>query len=455
MFIDHILVPQSLKIIFPANPIMAQAGLEELKKRGIEKQPFGHDFVYRFPESREMPPMSPLELASDLEKKQQKAIAFYFHIPFCPKPCHFCHYYKEAIPTGKTVEKYLTGLKVELTAYRSLISDKAKVQSVFFGGGTPTLLTPQQLNDLLEFFSQLFPLKKKTEVSVESSPETLSEKKLGLLREGGFNRLSIGSQDLDEAVLSKSGRAHSPKQAETAVKLARNAGFENINMDFIYGLPGQSPKGWRETVDKALQLDLESVVASDLRVQKNTPFFTWKKQLFPSVKEMREMYYCFVDEFLEGGYFQQFPYQFVKKGREMLFLENQWGSGNYIGIGASSCSFVAGWDYNNAVPLHRYLERVNENSISASTGKRLSQEEKMLRFAALGLKRSGANRRDNGASKKKFKEEFGVSIGSVFGNTITELLEIGLLKEARGYVGLDYGGLFFHDEVARRFFRKQ
>ncbi len=428
--------------------------LEYLRGNGIEKRVFGHDFVYRFPESEQMPRLNPPELALDLGKTGQSKLAFYFHIPFCTKFCNFCHYYKEALPSGKIVEKYLIALKKELAVYRKLITSRVKVQSIFLGGGTPTLLKGEQLNDLLESFAGIFPFGRRTEVSIESSPETLSQEKLFALREAGFNRLSIGSQDFDENVLRASNRAHSPRQAEKAVENARSAGFENINMDLIYGLPRQSAKSWERTMQIARGIELESITASDLRVQRNTAFFSWKREQFPSVEEMRKMYHCFIETFLRGGYLQQFPYQFVKRGKEMQFLENQWNSGKFIGIGASSCSFASGWDYNNTFPLHRYLHAIEERGIAAALGKRLSREEEMKRFVALGLKKSGLNRENSGVGKKEFIDKFGVGINEMFEGVIEKLKEIGLIEENKNRIELSYNGLFFHDEVAREFMQK-
>ena len=177
-----------------------------------------------------------------------------------------------------------------------------------------------------------------------------------------------------------------------------------------------------------------------------------KKESFPSVSEMMEMYYCFVETFFDAGYVQQFPYQFVKKGKEMQFLENQWSSGEFVGIGTSSCSFVAGWDYNNAMPAQAYIEKVNENGVSASTGKRLSQDEAMKRFVALGLKQSGVNRINAGIERKRFEEIFGKTIDKEFGPWLEELKELGLVEDSGTNVSLSSKGLFFHDEIARKLF---
>ena len=423
----------------------------KLAKAGIEKSQFGHRFVYRYPESKDMPALDTLELAKGIAGKKHKSIAFYFHIPFCSRLCGFCHYYKERGCSQKNIEKFTLYMEKEVAAYRNLAGGNPKIESVLFGGGTPTLLGEKELAELLSFFSGLFPLKHGAEVSIESSPETLSQKKLSALRGAGFNRLSIGVQDFSPAIIRAGGRAHSTGQAEKAVEIARGAGFDNINLDLIYGMPGQSTGQWEKTLEKTLALGAESITASDLRVQEGTAFFSLGRALFPSVREMAEMYYCFVEKCAAAGYVQQFPYQFVRKGKEMRFLENQWSSGEFLGIGPSGCSFISDWDYNNAFPLGDFFGAVERNGISAALGKKLSDEELMRRFAALGLKRSGANTK-NGIDKGEFKRRFGRSMDSIFAAQIGELEKLGLIEENSSAIKLSRIGLFFHDEAARKFF---
>ncbi|MAG21923.1 MAG: hypothetical protein CL943_01275 [Candidatus Diapherotrites archaeon] len=431
---------------------MQLVSLEQLAKRGIEKRVFGHGFVYRYPESKDLPELNSEELADSIEHNPPEKLALYFHTPFCSKACAFCHYYKEMLSSAGILDKYAVALKRELAAYSKIIGEDAKIQSVFFGGGTPTLLKAEALAEVLTAVKEFFSLDEKTEVSIESSPETLNEEKLFSLREHGFNRLSVGIQDFDEKVLKIGNRAHNPEQAEKAIGLAREAGFENINADFIYGLPKQDIESWGKTIERTLELGLDSITASDLRVMKGTAFFSADRKLFPSVETMRKMYYLFVEKLSGKGYLQQFPYQFVRKGKEMRFLDNQWSNGEFVGIGVSSCSFVSSWDYNNAMPTHEYFHSIDENEIGAATGKALSKEELMVRFVALGLKKSGLNRTENGVSLRDFREQFGVEIVKVFGPILSELKQGGLVEEKNGFLGLGYNGLFFHDEIARKLF---
>jgi len=430
--------------------------LLELKKAGIEKKPLGHDFVYRYPPSDKMPFVNLKEFLHDLKKTDfsDQEIAFYLHLPFCTKICHYCHYSKQ-LAGSKEIELYAKAAKKEISAYRELIKGEIKLNSIFFGGGTPTLLKAGQLSDLLQALSTTFDLNlEKKEVSIESSPETLQEEKLFALREAGFNRLSIGVQDFNDAVLKQCNRNHGTKQALQAFDSARSAGFENINIDLLYGLPGQTIESWGQTMRQTSELKPESVTASDLRILPGAKFYNGEKKIFPNTGQMLEMYKIFVEKMLSMHYIQQFPYQFVKPGREMVFLEQQWSNASFLGIGQSSCSYMAKWDFNNAFPLKKYCEAVAEKGISAAMGKKLSKKEEMIRFAALGLKKSGVNREQSGINKKLFKEKLGLEIEEAFKGEIKKLRALELIEEKGNFLRLSEKGLFFHDETAKQFFEK-
>ncbi len=427
--------------------------LLELRKAGIEKNPRDHDFVYRYPPSDKMPFIDLKRFIGNLEGADfaKEEIAFYLHLPFCTKICSYCHYSKQ-LAVSKEIELYAEAVKKEMSGYRELIKGEIKLNSVFFGGGTPTVLKAEQLSELLQSLSTTFDLNlEKKEISIESSPETLGEEKLFALREAGFNRLSIGAQDFDDAVLKQCNRNHGTKQALQAFDSARSAGFQNINIDLLYGLPGQTIESWEQTMQQISELKPESVTASDLRILPGAKFYS-TDEIFPSTGQMVEMYSLFAEKMLSMHYIQQFPYQFVKPGREMAFLEQQWSNGSFLGIGQSSCSFIAKWDYNNAFPLKKYCEAITDNKISAAMGKKLSKKEEMIRFAALGLKKCGINREQSGINKATFKKKFGIEIEGAFKEQIEKLLALGLIENKGDWLRLSGKGLFFHDEIGKRFF---
>lgn len=432
----------------------AEFFLKGLERHGIEKRQFGHDFVYRYPESAKMPVLSPTELKRELQGMDftGQEMAFYLHVPFCTSICSYCHYFKQ-LATRQETEGYMKAAAAEIGNYRKLAKGKIELNSIFFGGGTPTILGEKQLAGLLGRLAEEFELSLEKEISIESSPETLSEEKLFGLREAGFNRLSIGVQDFNDEVTRRCNRNHDRKQAVEAFDTARAAGFENINIDLIYGLPGQEKKHWGENMEKIEGVRPESVTASDLRVLPGTALYSAGREKFPKIRELLEMYSMFCEKMLSMNYIQQFPYQFVKRGKEMQFLELQWGSGSFIGIGPSSCSYIAGWDYNNAFPMENYTEAVAENGLGAAVGKKLSGKEEMVRFAALALKKSGANRENPGIGKGEFRKRFGVELEQAFKGQIEKLEKLELVESNAKSISLTGKGMFFHDEIAKQLFK--
>jgi oxygen-independent coproporphyrinogen-3 oxidase len=427
--------------------------LKKLALAGIEKKKFDSPFVYRYPFSDDLPPVDLKEFEKSAFEFDSVEMPLYIHLPFCTKPCFYCHYFKTVPSSNQVVENYLQALEKEATAYAKRLKGKAKINCLFLGGGTPTYLSAEKINQLVSFLKEKFDFVEKIEATVESSPETITEEKLSKLTEE-FSRLSIGVQSFDNNVLREANRNHSSEQAVRAIEMTNAAGFKSVNIDLIYGLPGQSTKSWQQTLETAAGLDLESVTASSLRILHGTKFRSMPKTSFPREEQKLEMHSAFIEKFSSQGMLQCFPYQFVKQGQEMFFLENQWSNGEFLGLGASSCSFLNKWDFNNWFPVQNYTEKVEENGFSTAVGKRISKDEEMIRMIALGMKKSGINREDNGVNKADFEKKFGAKVGDVFGQEILKLKDLGLLKESSSYLGLSPAGLLFFDEVARVFASK-
>lgn len=421
--------------------------LEELHNEKIGKNT-SHVFVYRYPDSNDMPSMDGKEFIEDLEKVREKdrEAAFYIHIPYCTKICNYCHYFKQGLGEEKEVEGYLEAVGKEIAGYRNLFTGKIEGKAVLFGGGTPTCLKAEKLNGIMGLLREMFPMAKETETTIESSPETLELEKLCELRQE-FNRISIGVQDFNDSVLKECNRNHGKEQAINAIKDARNAGFENVNIDLIYGLPKQGIKGWEESLNEVENILPESVTASDLRIQEGTVFYSRGKKMFAAEEELVEMHSMFVEKMLSLGYEQLFPYQFVKKGKGMKFLENQWSNGEFLGFGASSCSYINSWDYNNVFPTEKYTKAIEETGFGFAVGKKLNAKEQIKRKVALGLKLC-----QKGIDKSEFKKEFGVSLEEEFGKTIETLQNLGLIESNEQALKLTGKGILFYDSVSRKFF---
>ncbi|MDP6671187.1 MAG: radical SAM family heme chaperone HemW [archaeon] len=427
--------------------------LKKLALEGIEKSKFDSAFVYRYPFSEDLPPVDLKEFEKNAFEFDSVKMPLYIHIPFCTKACFYCHYFKTVPSSEKIVEDYLRALEKEAAAYSKKLENKAKINCLFFGGGTPTYLSAEKINKLVSLLKEKFEFAEKIEATIESSPETLSEEKIFALADK-FNRLSIGVQSFDNKVLHDANRNHSSEEAVKAIEMAKAAGFKSVNIDLIYGLSGQSTESWQKTLETAAGLGLESVTASSLRILCGTKFRSMPKTSFPSEEQKLKMHSAFIEKFSNQGMLQCFPYQFVKQGQEMFFLENQWSNGEFLGLGASSCSFLNKWDFNNWYPVQNYVKKVEENGFPTAIGKRISKEEEMIRMLALGMKKSGVNRKDNGVNKADFEKKFGVKIEASFGTEILKLKKLDLLKESGSHLGLSSIGLLFFDEVARIFASK-
>ncbi len=429
--------------------------LLNLSRYGIRKKKAGHDFVYRYPPSVLMPKFDHKAFLSSLDDNKRE-VALYVHIPFCSKACFFCHYFKIPSPSDGVVKHYLEHLKKEISFYGELLSNNVKITSVFFGGGTPTFLDSGQMEGLMNNLKEIFDIPKHIESTIESSPETLDNRKISSLLDMGFNRLSMGVQSFDDRVNKISGRGHTSKQAGESIKGAKEAGFKDVNIDLIYGLPGQNISSWQSTLQKSYGLGVDSVTASELRVLPNSAFYSQQNKLnFVSENDMLKMHIKFMEYFIEKDYLQIFPYQFVRKGRNFEFLETQWSNNEFIGLGASSCSYLNGWDYNNNFPLKQYSESVDRFGFSAVIGKKLNKGEQMIREIVLGLKKSGVNRDKQGVSKKEFLGKYDVNLDDVFSAQLKLLDKLKLIGNNKERLFLSKKGLLFADEVAKQFYQSE
>jgi oxygen-independent coproporphyrinogen III oxidase len=403
--------------------------LLNLSKHGIRKKKYDHEFIYRYPSSSNMPKFN-----HDGFSITTKKAALYLHLPFCSSPCKFCHYYKIPKPNPKQITKYLEYVKKEIKFYNGI-----KATSLFLGGGTPTFLESEQLIDIYSYLNDAFSIGD-IEKTIESSPETLNNKKINTLADLGFNRLSIGVQSFNDSINKNVGRAHNTNQSIQAINQAKDAGFK-VNVDLIYGLPSQDTNSWKESLEKAYRLNVDSITASELRVLPGS-YYYYTNEKFASEKKMLGMHETFIDFFHDKGYNLIFPYQYSKQ--KFDFLETQWGNKQFLGLGASSCSYIDKWDYNNAFPLGLYYKYIDKYGYAAIKGKKLNLQEQMLREILLGLKII-----NKGISKKELSDKYGLNNFKVF----DQLADLKLIDNNQN-ITLTTKGTLFSDEVANFILRK-
>ena len=371
----------------------------------------------------------------------------YIHIPFCHQICHYCDFNKVFFE-NQPVDEYIETIDQELTLLKQNGINFSQVETVFFGGGTPTALTAKQLERLLEIVHDHIDVSKLTEFSTEANPDELTLDKLYVLKNAQVNRLSLGVQSFDAELLKKIGRSHSPAQAIEVVKNARKSGFDNISIDLIYALPGQTQSQWDHTLDQALSLDLPHYSGYSLIVEPKTVFYNLmnKGRLpLPGEDEETIMFSKLIDRMEQSGRTQYEISNFSHVGKESTHNMIYWENDEYAGIGAGAHGYLNGIRYANIAPLKRYMEHTETGELPRIETNKVTLQERMEEEMFLGL------RKMNGVSASHFAEKFGTPLKEKYGSVIQELISKDLIVQQGDYVKLTRNGIFKGNEAFQKF----
>ncbi|GAB7386302.1 radical SAM family heme chaperone HemW [Bacillaceae bacterium] len=377
------------------------------------------------------------------------AKSVYIHIPFCTNKCYYCDFNSYVTQNEQIVWDYLEALVREMEA---TVQNRPpqQIRTIYVGGGTPTFLNAAQMAFFLEKVNEyFFPFAAgQLEFTMEANPGTVDREKLALMREGGVNRISFGAQSFDDRLLRNLGRIHDAREVERSVALAREAGFDNLSLDLMFGLPEQTPAILRETLQRAFALDLEHYSAYSLKVEENTLFHTWYEKgelALPEEEEELAMYLLVIEEMERRGYRRYEISNFAKPGFESRHNMTYWRNDEYYGLGAGAHGYVDGRRHVNAGPLQRYLALVRKNGLPRVEEFSVSERERMEDHMILGL------RLREGVSRAEFRRRYGRSLEEVFGDEVEELLHAGLLEEDGDFLRLTEKGLPLGNEVFARF----
>ena len=290
-------------------------------------------------------------------KRERSPLGLYVHIPFCRQKCAYCDFV--SFPEQGRADAYFQALYKEIAMAAAECGSK-KFDTVFFGGGTPSAVPLEFICTAMERIRACFDLEI-SEATIECNPGTVDMDKLKAYRRAGFNRISIGVQSFDDGLLRSIGRIHSAAQAEEAVKLSRAAGFENINIDLMYGLPGQDLLDWTATLDNVLRLNPEHISCYALKVEEGTPFYQVKDALnLPDEDTQADMYLAAV-ETLKGRSFRQYEISnFCRKGLVSRHNMKYWTGGEYLGFGPGASSDFAGKRYTLKRDLQAYISGIRD-----------------------------------------------------------------------------------------------
>lgn len=380
----------------------------------------------------------------------------YIHIPFCVQKCKYCDFLSMAADE-ETKERYVEALMREIAYYGRHMEEAARtLETVYFGGGTPTVIGARNLIRILDCVKGCFRLKEGCEITIELNPATIDGAGLKELYRNGVNRLSIGLQSAHNEELKLLGRIHDYEQFLEVFREARKAGFQNISVDLISSLPGQSAEAYKDSLQKVILLNPEHISAYSLILEEGTPFYESyvnHPELLPDEETDREMYHLTKEMLKAAGYERYEISNYAKPGLESKHNSGYWKRVPYLGTGLGASSFIGGKRRKNGTNLKEYLQ--NWGKISQNTvfeGKfdefyALSAQDEMAEYMFLGLRMS------RGISIKGFEECFGKGLFDVYGEVIEKLKKEGLLvvKEEEDRIYLTDFGMDVSNYVFERF----
>ena len=372
---------------------------------------------------------------------QKKPTSAYVHIPFCTQICYYCDFSKVFIK-NQPVDSYLEHLLEEFQSY-----DIQRLRTLYIGGGTPTALSASQLEVLLKGLTENLDLSVLEELTIEANPGDLDADKIAVLKNSAVNRVSLGVQTFDDKMLKKIGRSHLEKDIYENIDRLKLAGFDNISIDLIYALPGQTMEQVKENVAKAIGLDIPHMSLYSLILENHTVFMNrMRRGKLPLPKEEleAEMFEYIIAELERAGFEHYEISNFSKIGFESRHNLMYWDNAEYYGIGAGASGYVNGVRYKNHGPIRHYLSAVEEGN-ARITEEHLSQKEQMEEEMFLGL------RKKSGVSMARFEEKFGRSFDELYGEIVRDLVQKGLMQIEGDRVRMTKRGLFLGDTVAERF----
>lgn len=344
----------------------------------------------------------------------------YIHIPFCLSKCKYCSFVSFDTISKKT--GYLYSLLKEIDYYYQ----GEKLKTLYFGGGTPSLMKIDELNKIIKKFN----CDNSTEITIEVNPDSVNEQYLKELKQIGFNRLSIGSQTFDDKLLADIGRRHNSKQIFDTIEFAKKSGFENISIDLIYGLPNQTINMLRKDLESVKKLPITHVSLYGLKIDDGCYFSNNVPQNLPDDDTQADMYLEVIKTLKD---FQHYEISnFAKQGYESKHNINYWLEGEYYGFGVAAHGFVDGVRYSNYQTLEQYME----NPISHEFGRFLTEQEKLEESVFLGFRIA------EGIDEEKINQKFNIIFSDKYQNILEKYLATGhILKTNKGYKLSDEGFL--------------
>lgn len=369
--------------------------------------------------------------------QMNEVISMYIHIPFCVKKCAYCDFASFPGQIG-LLGAYVDAVCREIRAQAAFFGSR-RVKTVFFGGGTPTLLSGEQVERILNALDSSFHIEETAEISMEGNPGTLSAENLRAYRRAGVNRLSIGVQSMDDGLLAAIGRIHTRAQAQEAVRLVREAGFDNINLDLMLGLPGQTRAQWADTLDRALALEPEHLSCYSLILEEGTPLeaavAAGRSKPLPDEKAMDEMDAITAQRLAEAGYVRYEVSNYAKPGYECRHNVVYWECLPYLGVGCAAHGEMDGVRIEHTENVEEYI-RTCENLVCLNRKEgNNTREDRMFERTMMGL------RMVRGMDAQRFAQDFGAQPEAIWKETIPQMTRAGLMERQKERLTLTPRGM--------------
>lgn len=372
--------------------------------------------------------------------------ALYIHIPFCESKCSYCDFLSFPSSSNEGKLNYIEALEKEMVLLKN--KNSTPLKSVFFGGGTPTSLSAELFCRLMDSVKDNYHIDDQTEITTEANPETVDYNKLWMLKEAGINRISFGVQTFDEKLLKRIERIHSVKTIYDSFDAARKAGFKNISLDLMYGLPGQDLKQWEHTLQESLSLEPEHISLYQLKIEEATPLgvelLKGDIEVFDDEVAL-EMYKMARYSLAERGYQQYEISNFAKPGFESRHNKTYWLNKPYLGIGLGACSYLPPIRKTNIGGLGQYIENLKNAKYSETEEDIHNENIEMSETVFMAL------RLTEGVNLKDFERRFNKKIEEVFKDALDKCERLGLVELTSENLRLTDKGLYIGNLVFEEF----
>ncbi|MGU8377800.1 radical SAM family heme chaperone HemW [Clostridium perfringens] len=362
-------------------------------------------------------------------------ISLYIHIPFCAQKCLYCDFPSFA-RKDHLRKAYIEALNKEIISLREKYNN-IEINTIFIGGGTPSVLESDELECLLKEVAKLN-MAKDVEYSMECNPGNLTEEKLEVMKKYGVNRISMGLQAKQDNLLKGLGRIHNYKIFKENFLLAKKVGFNNINVDLMFGLPNQRLNEWEETLREIISLEPAHISAYSLIIEEGTAFYNLyenDKLKLPTEEEERKMYHLAKKILEENGFNQYEISNYAKERKECRHNLAYWNMDNWIGVGSAAASYINGKRIKNISSVEEYINSINEKGEAVEEIINNSKNDNIEEFMFMGL------RKINGIDENEFKKRFSMNINDVYGEILNKYIDEGLLIRESGRIFLSEKGI--------------